>query len=289
LSFIDVDSAHPVTRALNAVHWTGGEDGPLEREIVASADVICAWGDTPAMEWASRQVRPGVEVISFGPKRSIAVVGRDADRKKCARALAHDVCVYDQQACFSVQEVFVEEPHEDFLDELKLALDLYATLVPKGYHTFDQQAAWSISALEASFAGAAVQASAEQHWSIVVGEPGAADTHPLGRFLYVHPVKSLREVARNVGPEVQTVAVAPWSLVHVLRDAVVCAGAARMVELGMSNVFRIGGAHDGIRPLQRLVRFGTVEAPSTVHLKGMTLEIDQTKFLEENRFVEFIP
>lgn len=99
LSFIDVDAEHPVTRAFSAVHWRGGDESPESRRLVADADVICAWGDEAAMTWAMREARPEAEVVKFGPKRSLAVIGATADARDAARVLAHDVAMYDQRAC----------------------------------------------------------------------------------------------------------------------------------------------------------------------------------------------
>ena len=57
----------------------------------------------------------------------------------------------------------------------------------------------------------------------------------------------------------------------------------------MNNIFRVGGAHDGIFPLQRLVRMASMELPSKANIKGIAIPVDQTRFLEEDRFLEFIP
>jgi long-chain-fatty-acyl-CoA reductase len=292
LSFMDTDPDHPVSRALSVVYWQGGSEGPAEHRLLAESDVVCAWGGEPAIEWAKRNARAETEVLTFGPRRSIAVVGRGCDLRKAARALAHDVAMYDQRACFSVQRVFVEAPVDEFVKEIELALALYETLLPKGQHDFDERAGFSLSRLEAEFLGADVRSSDQHSWSIAVCPPGADDTgahHPLGRALYVHPVASAAEAVEHVNPSVQTVAVFPAELGVALRDQLAQRGVSRIVELGMSNVFRVGGAHDGMYPTQRLVRLVSMDLPASTAVKGIMVPIDQTTFLEENRFVEFIP
>ncbi|NJM90781.1 MAG: hypothetical protein HC863_00340 [Myxococcales bacterium] len=87
----------------------------------------------------------------------------------------------------------------------------------------------------------------------------------------------------------QTVAVYPSEIGLRIRDLCAKRGVARVVELGLNNVFRVGGSHDGVFPLQRLVRFASMELPSRVPVKGIVIPIDQTLFLEQDRFVEFIP
>jgi long-chain-fatty-acyl-CoA reductase len=230
--------------------------------------------------------------LTFGPRRSLAVIGRGGDRRKAARALAHDVAMYDQRACFSVQRAFVEDPSDEFMAEVERAFALYDTLLPRGRHDFDERAGFALSSLEAEFHGAHVLHPEGQGWSIIV-QPAdlreVAARHPLGRTLYIHPVSDVSEVVAHVGPSVQTVAVYPSDIGFRLRDAVARRGVSRVVELGMNNVFRVGGAHDGIYPTQRLVRLVSMELPASVAVKGIVVPIDQTTFLEQNRFTEFIP
>jgi long-chain-fatty-acyl-CoA reductase len=289
MSFMDTDADHPVTRALSVVHWAGGDEGPLPLRLVRDADAVCAWGGDDAVAWAKRHAAPHAEVLAFGPKRSLAVVGRDADRRKTARALAHDVAMYDQRACFSVQHAFVEEPIVEFVEELEAALRTYENLLPKGEHDFDERAGWALAQLEADFCGAQVRVGEGQGWSIVVARESEVEVHPLGRTLYVHPIASASQIAPHLGPQVQTVAVAPSDLGLLLRDLCAAKGVARIVDLGMNNVFRVGGTHDGMYPLQRLVRYVSMELPAATPVKGMVIPIDQTTFLEHDRFREFIP
>ncbi|HET9627214.1 MAG TPA: aldehyde dehydrogenase family protein [Kofleriaceae bacterium] len=292
LSFMDTDPLHPVAKALSVVYWKGGAEGELERRLLADSDVVCAWGGEAAIEWAKRNAPAETEVLTFGPRRSVAVVGKGGDRKKAARALAHDVAMYDQRACFSVQRVFVEGPVDDFVAEVKQAFALYETLLPKGKHDFDERAGYALAHLEAEFFGNPGVASEQAGWAIVVRPPDDGDAtarHPLGRTLYVHPVDHASAVLDHVGPGVQTVAVYPSELALPLRDALARKGVSRIVELGLNNVFRVGGAHDGMYPTQRLVRLVSMELPASVAVKGIVVPIDQTTFLEQNRFVEFIP
>jgi long-chain-fatty-acyl-CoA reductase len=291
LSFIDTDPVHPVSRALSVVYWQGGTEGELERQLLGDSDVVCAWGGEPAIEWAKRNARAETEVLAFGPRRSVAVIGRGGDRRKVARALAHDVAMYDQRACFSVQRVFVEDLSDELMAEIERAFALYDTLLPRGRHDFDERADLALSSLEAEFHGARVVHPDARSWSIIVEPPDRerAARHPLGRTLHVHPVADAAQVVEHVGPDVQTVAVYPADLAPRLRDALARRGVSRIVELGMNNVFRVGGAHDGMYPMQRLVRLVSMELPARVAVKGIVVPIDQTTFLEENRFTEFVP
>jgi long-chain-fatty-acyl-CoA reductase len=277
LSFLDVDPQHPVTRALSVVYWP--HDDPLGTELVRTADAVCAWGGRDAVDWARRQTATEASFVLFGPKRSVALVGRAADRTQAARALAHDVCAYDQRACFSVQQVFVEGLDQAFVESIEHALDDYREILPLGRQSFDQAAAVSIARVEELFLDSQVLVDDHRSWTLVVRPPGPVLNHPQGRTLYVHPVDRLQEALPFLGPDVQTVAAAPWEVLTGLRDRIAATGVSRMVELGLNNVFRIGGAHDGLYPLNRLVRYASVEVPAAVHGKGMVIPIDQTELL----------
>jgi long-chain-fatty-acyl-CoA reductase len=289
MSFVDANPVHPVARAISVAFWESSRPPEAAQKILQSAHVACVWGGAEAVKWSTRAFPPETEVLRFGPRRSLAVIGRHANYEQAARGVAHNVCMYDQRACFSVRQVFVEGPVEPFLEELRKALDLYRTILPKGTHDFDQQAHWSLSTLEAELNESLIEAGEAQSWSIVVCRPEDALAHPLGRAVYVHPIERLQQVADYVTPDVQTVAVAPYDIGFGLRDVLAHAGACRIVDIGLTNVFRVGGTHDAMYPSQRLVRLVSFERPSQEHPKGVPLPIDQTKFLEEDRFLEFIP
>jgi long-chain-fatty-acyl-CoA reductase len=289
LSFLDVDSSHPVSRAMSVIHWKGGEDTADIHRLVHASDIVCAWGGADSLEWVTKAARAQTELIKFGPRRSFAVVGEGAHISDTARQIVHDVSVYDQRACFSIQRVFVKTALlGELVERLAHAFTMYDSLLPKGHHSFDEFASRSLARLEAEYAGSTVMADRSQNWMIIVGS-GAECTHPLGRTLFIHPYESTDEIAAHIDETIQTIAVAPWSLGRDLRDQWAAAGAARIVDTGLANVFRIGGSHDAMYPLQRLVRIVSHEAPKTTHIKGITLPVDQTRFLQEDMFGELIP
>lgn len=289
LSFMDVDRNHPVTRSLSVVHWPGGKDETHHRQLVADANAVCAWGAADSIEWARNNTPPTSEFITFGPKRSLAVIGRNADLAKASRAVAHDASVYDQRACFSIQHVYYEGDTDDLLEHLSAAFENIEKLLPKGEHTFDERAGVSLSRLQSDFNLSKTVSSESGTWTIIASPTEQSDIHPLGRTVYLHTINTLTEVESHIDRNTQTVAVYPAELAMTVRDRYTRRGASRIVELGMNNIFRVGGAHDGIFPLQRLVRMASMELPSKANIKGIAIPVDQTRFLEEDRFLEFIP
>ncbi len=285
LSFMDVDPEHPVARALSVVYWQ--HENEAAEELLSVADAVCAWGGADAIAWAHRHTREQVPFIPFGPKRSMALVAHDADLAAAARGLAHDVTVYDQHACFSTQRVFVEGDAEPLIRALQEQLDAHEQLLPAAERTEDDAARVQLARLEEIFFGARVLQG--DTWMLVV-LPAAesAGDHPLGRTLYVHPVKSLEEAYSYASDEVQTVSAAPWSALDRHRDELARRGVSRFVEVGMSNIFRVGGTHDSQNPLQGLVRMVATEAPARVHGKGMVVPINQTELLRAGSLKDLV-
>ncbi len=285
LSFLDVDPEHPVTRATNAVYWRRSDRAAAQ--ALRHADCVCAWGGRDAIGWAQTHVGEEIPVVPFGPKRSLALVGRDAEITTAARGIAHDVVLYDQRACFSTQRVFVEGDPTALVAALRDTLDEHCQLLPPAVQDEDEVARVQLARCEELFFGAQLEAG--EQWTIVVRPPELdAGEHPLGRVLYVHPVDSLEESYAFVGPDVQTVSATPWSLLERHRDALARRGVSRFVEPGLSNWFRIGGTHDSLNPLQGLVRLVSVEAPARVHGKGMVVALNQTEMLKAGKLADLV-
>jgi long-chain-fatty-acyl-CoA reductase len=282
LSLLDVDPRHPVSRAVSVLHWE--HEDPLGAELAEAADGVCVWGGADAVRAARDATAEEASFTAFGPKCSVALVGSGADLRRAALGVAHDACVYEQRGCFSVQSVFVEAPLEPFLEELRKAMSEYEELLPPARESFDEAGRVSLALLEATYLGAEVVGAPGERWAVVVGgDPAAAIEHPQARTVYVHPVARLADAVPHLGPEVQTVAAAPWEALAELRDEIARRGVSRLVEAGLANVFRVGGSHDGIYPLTRLVRMVSVEAPARTHAKGMVLGLDQTELLRAGK------
>nr|AHJ87903.1 luciferase C [Photorhabdus luminescens] len=271
LSFIDVDPNHPITRSLSVVYWQHQGDISLAKEIMQHADVIVAWGGEEAINWAVEHAPPYIDVIKFGHKKSFCIIDNPDDLTSAATGAAHDVCFYDQQACFSAQNIYYMGNHyEEFKLALIEKLNLYARILP--------------------FAGLKVEADARQRWMIIESSAGVEFNQPLGRCVYLHHVDNIEQVLPYVQKnKTQTVSIFPWESALKYRDALALKGAERIVEAGMSNIFRVGGSHDGMRPLQRLVTYISHERPANYTAKDVAVEIEQTRFLEEDKFLVFVP
>jgi long-chain-fatty-acyl-CoA reductase len=286
LSLLDVDPEHPVARSLSVVYWD--HHNKHGETVVGQADAVVAWGGEEAVGWAHGATSASASFTGFGPKRSLALIASDADLASAARGIAHDASVYDQHACFSTQQVFMDGDQEELCAQLERELDLHIDLLPPSYLSEDQAALINLVRGEEEVLGRRMAGRSDLGWTIVQCSPDDVWEHPLCRTLFVHKVDSLSEVYQYVGSDVQTVTGAPWSMLTMHRDALALRGVSRFAEVGLSNIFRVGGTHDAMNPLQALVRIVSMDAEAAVHGKGMIKRLDQTEFLRAGELKELV-
>lgn len=291
LSFRDVNEDHPVSKSVSIVYFQGGLETEEVLSLVKSADAICAWGGQDAIDWAVKSASSHTEIIRFGPRRSLSILSEDVCPKTAADAVAHDISVYNQAACFSTLQLFYLGDPSRFIATLEDSLNLYADtlLPPTSIEDIDLQSGHSLAILEAEFRGDNVFVAEDHSWRVIICEPAQVTKHPRGRTLYIHPIQNIQDVYQYLDPSVQSVSILPLALSLQIRDQLALAGVDRIIELGVNNVFRIGSSHDGVYPLQRMVRFVSHDLPSVHHPKGITFSIEQTTILKEERFLELVP
>ncbi|WP_023602902.1 aldehyde dehydrogenase family protein [Aliivibrio logei] len=290
-SFIDVNADHPITRSMSVMYWSHNEDMSLPKKIMNHADVVVAWGGDEAIKWAVKHSPHHVDIVKFGPKKSLSIIDDPEDITAAATGVAHDICFYDQQACFSTQNIYyIGNKLNLFIDELEKKLNVYAKILPKGCQSFDEKAAFTLTEKECLFAGYQVRKGENQSWIIIQSPLDAFGNQPLSRSVYIHQVSSIEDILPFINKNTtQTVSIAPWESSFKYRDELAKHGAERIVESGMNNIFRVGGAHDGMRPLQYLVNYVSQERPFNHTTKDVAVEIEQTRYLEEDKFLVFVP
>lgn len=111
-SFNEVDKGKILCDKFYILHWKGGDqeiEAPLKKKVRA----ILAWGGEEMLHSYSSGLGQGVKLLDFGPKISIQVLSKRAfeqsSLEELASATTRDVCLWDQQACASSQNLFFEE------------------------------------------------------------------------------------------------------------------------------------------------------------------------------------
>jgi hypothetical protein len=261
----DIDARHPVTRSFTAVYWRGG-DAQTESAIFRSQyfDKLVVWGGDAAVRHALKYVGPGFEMISFDPKVSISLIGREvfaaeAALEETARNGAADAISFNQDACSASRFQFVEgsvEQVDRYCERLAAAmgedtrygngvgpvpsaevrdtLEMYRSLEPiyRVWGRFDGR-------------------------GLVVRSDEPVDFHPHGKLVNVVQVDDLAHALRHVTVATQSVGIYPISRARTLRDGLASAGAQRLVPLGAVHVFEgYGGVpHDGSWPVNRFMKW----------------------------------
>lgn len=255
----DTDPGHPVTRALSCLYWEAASE--VEHAVIGGSDVLSVWGRGETVEALKKRVPPGSEFIEFGPKRSFGLVlpGAGSPVELGAR-LAFDSVMYDQEACFSLQEIYAAERQDELAHAIACSLGRYEEAIPRRRLSIDQEAHIQRARLEAQSDGWQVLAPEDTTWTVVLTDGVTRlPEHPLARFIYIHPYEDLTNVLEQIDRDTQTVSVAPWDRLWEVADDLTAAGADRIVPAGQMTRFRPGLTHDGFLPMARMVRWVSIE------------------------------
>jgi len=259
----DIAPDHPVVRSISAVYWRGG-DTAVEGVLYRSQyfDKLIAWGGGEAIANAAKYVAPGFQLISFDPKVSMAVIGReafadDATLAEIAELTAHDASIYNQDACVAPRHVFVEADVEQadqfsalLCERLGVDRELASAVGPKTPSDV-RDAVDGLRWLEPDY----------RVWGeydgrgLVVRSPEPVDFHPMNKTVNVIPVDNMSDAAAFATVATQTVGVYPGHRKAEIRDRLAGAGVQRIVNLGSVLRGTMGGPQDGMYPLHRMVNW----------------------------------
>ncbi|OCB55586.1 long-chain-fatty-acyl-CoA reductase [Mycobacterium vulneris] len=260
----EIDPEHPVVQSMSAVYWAGGDEA-IERTVYRPQyfDKIVAWGGGPAITNVIRYLGPGIQLVSFDPKSSVSMIGRevfasDEVLADVAERVAADTCVFNQEACLASRFVFLETP------DRSEARRFCAALLPR------LGADRMFGSAQAPLPPADIRDEVEVMGAMgdelevfgrfdgrgmVLLSDAPVDFHPSNKISNVVMVPSLEDAVRYVNVATQTVGVYPYGRKARLRDALAGAGAQRLCRVGTANGHVAGGPHDAMYPLARFVHW----------------------------------
>lgn len=258
----DIDATHPVVRSMSAVYWQGG-DTSIERTIYRPQyiDKIVAWGGGDAINNVIQYLGPGIQLISFDPKSSISMIGREAFASKATTAevaerLAADTTVFNQEACLASRYAFVEgEPEQiealcaKLVERLGIDRDFASATAPP----LPVDVREEIEVMNAM--GDVKVWGGFDGRGLVILSDRPVEFHPTNKTSNVVMVPSLDNAVRYVNVATQTIGVYPYERKAQLRDRLASAGAQRLCRLGTANAHALGSPHDAMYPLQRFVQW----------------------------------
>jgi hypothetical protein len=259
----DVDPAHPVVKSMSAVYWKGGDErieGTLYRPQYF--DKIVAWGGGDAIKNVIRYLGPGIQLVSFDPKTSISMIGPEGFASpeviaEVAESAAIDVATMNQEACLASRFIFVAGERagiEQFCAELQTRLGKDRETSSAVAHPLPIEVREEIEMLQLMDDEATVWGKCDGRGLVILtDEP--VDFHPSNKTANVVHVRSLDDAIRYVNVATQTIGMYPPAAKRAMRDRLASAGAQRVVRLGGAAKHVMGGAHDGMLPLQRFVHW----------------------------------
>lgn len=266
----DVDPEHPVTRSFSAAYWRGGDEA-VESHIFRSQyyDKLAVWGGDAAVRHAMQYAAPGFEIISFDPKVSIGLIGREAHKDAAtmadvAKRAAADVLAFNQDACACARFQFVEGSDEE--------VDAFCQAVQQemGHDTRygdgpngpipPKEAVEELDMLDMLAPLYQVYGKADGG-GLVVRSSEPVGFSPSGKIVNIVQVDDLKDALPHVTVATQTCGVYPLKRAEDLRDALSASGVQRIVRLGSHLGGAFGGQpHDGGWPLHRMMHWVACDA-----------------------------
>jgi len=244
----------------------------LHESMAQAVDGAIIWGGAEAVSQVRRLKFPHwARVLVFGPRLSAAAMDAQTwadpeQRVSWCRRIARDVWQFDQQACSSLQALFLERG--DGCDANEFVEDLEEAFNEENRHHPRQQIEPGLtSAICLARASWLLESDknraffpAAPDWTILLGEGVEMPKPTQGRTLSVLVVDDLLDVISKFDGTLQTLGlgVRDPEKEEALAKAAGRSGVDRIVKLGRMHVF--SSPWDGtelIRPMVRLVRHVT--------------------------------
>ncbi|MCJ2186369.1 acyl-CoA reductase [Novosphingobium beihaiensis] len=258
----DIDPQHPIVKSMSAVYWRGGDDA-TERVLYRPQyfDKIVAWGGGDAINNVIKYLGPGFQLVSFDPKTSISMVGREAfaddeTLDRVADLCSADVMTLNQEACVASRYQFVEGPQDDvdrFCERLHFHIARRAADSGDA-RKLDQDMREAVEMMIMMDDEFGVWGRTDGK-GLVIRSSEPVDFHPINKTANVVRVDSLDDVVKWINVATQTVGFYPFDRMADYRDRLAAGGAQRIVRLGEAGPSTIGNPHDAMYALHRFVHW----------------------------------
>jgi hypothetical protein len=257
-----IDPNHPIVKSMSAVYWRGGDDA-VERVLYRPQyfDKIVAWGGGDAINNVIKYLGPGFQLVSFDPKTSISMVGKEAFASeetldRVADLASMDVMTLNQEACVASRFLYVEANQED-ADRFCAKLHKYIAkraAASGDFRPLDMELREQIETLMMLDDDYGVWGKPDGK-GVVIRSEEPVDFHPINKTANVVRVGSLDDAVKYINVATQTVGFYPFNRMADYRDRLASGGAQRVVHLGEAGPSTIGNPHDAMYPLHRFVHW----------------------------------
>ncbi len=262
--------------AVAVLPWAGGDED-IEREVLAVADAVIAFGGAASTASLLHRARRDATVIAHGPATAAAVIGREfmapGKLEPLLAACARDALLYDGRGCLSLTELFLEEG--GLLTPVEAAplagasLERATGLWPAGRADRDAAAlthTWRARVTARRIAGKAARCLAAPRgldWTLLYDDdlpPIDAMTVRLLRLRAIRDAAGLPAALRGRATPVHAVAAGlPEPRRRALAADLAGAGVTRICAPGALQAPPVTWANGGASPFARLLRWTRVE------------------------------
>ncbi|MBS5824156.1 MAG: aldehyde dehydrogenase family protein [Clostridium argentinense] len=264
----EVDKEKTIISYIAITYWKSSNK-VLDKIAKNSFDAILLFGGEEAVKNYKNGLSINTQLYTFGPKISFGVVCKDLNNdelREAAKGFAEDIVLWEQRACTSCQNIFIENS-----DKVKIFIEyLYEALEEKGQE-FPQSELDIDSAVEIrkkreiakweEFNNKALvlEGKNSNHTIIMQNKNDISDS-PLNRTIYVNVVDNYKEILKGniqlLKYYMSTVAIACNKGIQEMIEEFISIGVMRFCKPGfMSKSEDDSLPHDGVHIGNLLVRF----------------------------------
>jgi len=258
----DIDPEHAIVRSMSAVYWRGGDDA-VESTLYRPQyfDKIVAWGGGDAINNVVKYLGPGFQLVSFDPKSSISIVGREAFESPASLAeaadlAATDIMILNQEACASSRYQYVEGSREqvDQFCEILHQRIVERAAASGDVRPLDMDIREQVEMMQLMDDDYRVFGETDGK-GLVIHSEEPVDFHPINKTANVVRVDHLDDAMKYINVATQTCGFYPFQRIADYRDRLASGGAQRITHLGEAGPSTIGNPHDAMYPLHRFVHW----------------------------------
>ena len=263
----EVDKKNNITPYVSLVYWSRVQQQVTDY-IKQNVDAILLFGGEQAVKEYKQNLSPQTELISFGPKISFAVITEELDDhqlNQAAEGLALDVVMWEQRACTSCQNIFIEDrgQTEKFAGYLNYYLAELSDRYPQTNQDINDQveirkerelANWQ------KFQGKGDVLTTEgKQYTVIVDSSNDLKDSPLNRTVFINKVNKYQDILqgniRVMKYYMSTVCICSETKQMRITEDFMARGVMRFCKPGTMSLGKDGATpHDGVYIPTQLVR-----------------------------------
>jgi phenylacetate-CoA ligase len=259
----DFDSKKIISNKFSILHWRGGEE-KIEDIFKSKVDAIIAWGGEEMIDSYSKNLPTKVKFISFGPKISIQVISAvglvDKDLSVVAEKIVKDIVPWDQSACASPQNLYLQEDIQ--AEEFIRALDAAFKMAPQSGKLTSDEAVEILKERYRSIYSELMQGGksvAGENYLLHLEDNKYLRPSPLHRSLIIKRFKNQNDLFLKLEPFSYYLQSCSYLLGSSEKDSylesLAMSGVKRFAPLGTITQGMEGAPHDGKYVLRELTHF----------------------------------